>query len=161
VSPIPLNAVQLYVKQQLSGLQLPLTAQGQLQAFISPPNPNKIDQMPLCYIWGATTSEAPRATGYQQVMYNVDLWLYWVDDADDQIADSNFPVIIDAVTSTLRALKTVTGTKFTDPQTGQQSDIISVGRKMKTDYYPVKSLNVETMMLYLARIIVQVEEWIY
>jgi hypothetical protein len=84
-----------------------------------------------------------------------------VDDADDQIADSNFPVIIDAVTSTLRALKTVTGTKFTDPQTGQQSDIISVGRKMKTDYYPVKSLNVETMMLYLARIIVQVEEWIY
>lgn len=156
---MPLNSVQLYIKSQLNGLQLPLTQQGVTAAYIAPPNPGVIEQ-PLIYIWGAIDNESPATTASQKLMYDVDLWVYWVEDSDDPLADSLFPIVLDAIKAQLRGLKRVLPAQITDPVTGLVSDLLAVGRHMKTDYAPARTLENEAMTLYMAHIIVGVEEWV-
>jgi len=158
---MPLNSVQQYIRDQVNGLEFPITQQATLAAFIAPPNPG--DQItPLCYVWGAESDEVrktmPRGPGNKEITYRVDMWVYFTEDSDDELADSLFPVVIDTITSRLRTMQT--NIQITDPQTGAESGLVAAGENIKVDYAPARTLATEALMQYMARIIVEVREWV-
>ncbi|MBT8160992.1 MULTISPECIES: hypothetical protein [Arthrobacter] len=161
-----LNATQLYVKGLLDGLTLPIAELGTLEAHVSYPNP--LDQVtPLCFIWGAMGDEKrhtmPRAQpgnlstgGFKDTAYDIDLWIFHAELADDPNADSLFPVVIDAVRKVLRNTQLMA--QLTDSVTGEKSTIKKIGENIKIDYMPARALEDQRMLQYECRMIVSVVE---
>lgn len=158
---MPLNAVQLYVKDNLQGLQFPLTQQQTLNVLVKPPNPENFDR-PLAHVWGGVSKESRRTMnkpfGDKAVLYDVDVWVYYAEVLDDPLSDSLFPIIIDTITAKLRTLKQ--GVYLTDQVTGTQSRLVNIGEDIKVDYAPARSAEGEQLIIYMARIIVNATEWV-
>ncbi len=162
---MPINSVQLQVKSILNGLALP----GQslpLLAYIAPPVPGEVAQT-LAFIWGATANEMPQTFsrakalgttlgGFKKVTYNIDIWLYMIDQSDSITADSNFPLVIDAVRNAMASAQYPL--LLTDPTTGQVSQLLMIGEKITTDYAPVRTLDDQQLVLYQGLLVVTVEE---
>lgn len=161
-----LNSVQLYMKGLLDGLVLPIPEAGTLTAVIAPPDVADPTD-PMVYVWGATVNErrkaSPRAKpgnpssgGFKEILYKMDLWLFFPEAADDPLADSLFPVVIDAVAAVLR--NTQIGVILTDPQTGAQSTVLVVGEDIAIDYAPARASADQRYLIYMARLIVDLKE---
>lgn len=158
--------MQLYVKGLLDGLVLPL-GQGNLQAFITPPNPgDSLD--PVVYIWGSRGEERrrsmPRAqpgffsTGaFKFITHHLDLWLVWCGYSDDEQSDSAFPAVMEAVMAALRNTQ-MQVLNVIDEVTGATSDIAFIGEEIDYEYAPVQSLSAQQMLRYLARLSVKIVE---
>ena len=152
----------------LNGLSLPLPQLTTLTAYVAPPALGDMST-PLCYIWGAHITEKretmPRAPvgnlgagAFKNVRYEMQLWLYYAEFADDPNADSAFPVVIDAVMACLR--NTQMGVTITDPVTGVQTTVKMIGEDMEVGYDPVEALEDQRMQLYEGLITVSVWELI-
>lgn len=162
-----LNAVQLYLKGILNGLALPSDL-GTLTAFITPPSPDYVSD-PVIYIWGSTQVETrqtmPRAKpgqpatgGFKRIQHEVDAWLIWFGQADDTTADSQFPMVIDAVNAAVRNV--LMPVSLTDPTTGAPYTILAVGEHIRTDYAPVHQVEDQRWYCYNARHIFSITELI-
>jgi hypothetical protein len=158
---MPLNAVQLFVKSQLDGLVLPLTHQAPVQAFIMPPPEQELLQSPVVFVWGAVAHEQRQTMARgsnKRIDYQLDLWIYYAEEVDDNsTTDSNFPVVLDAITKKLRFL--VLPQTISDSVTGERSDILSCGEDIKTDYAPAQAASAQSnLILYLARMVLDIME---
>jgi len=158
---MPLNSVQLLVKSTLDGLQFPITEQGTLTAYIAPPNPDNIDG-PIVHIWGGVSDEKRRTmtrpVGNKSISYEIDLWIYFAEELDDSLSDSLFPVILDTIALKLRTM--TMPLTITDPNTGVSSNIVSIGEDMKTDYAPARTNTNQSFMIYMARMVLDIDEWV-
>ena len=161
-----LNAVQTYIKGLLNGLALPFAQEGTLTAYVKPPIAGD-EATPLAFIWGSvgdkTRRAGPRAQpgkpstgGFKKAIWQVDVWLYFAEEADDPNGDSLFPAVIGAVTDVLE--NTLMPVPVTDPVTQAVSTVLQIGETVKVDYAPVRSLADQRYVQYEARIIVDVEE---
>lgn len=158
--------MQLHIKSLVDGLELPL-GQGNLQAFITPPNPgDSLD--PVVYIWGSRGEERrhsmPRAqpgrfsTGaFKLITHHVDLWLVWCGYSDDEMSDSAFPAVMEAVMAVLRNTQ-LQVLNVIDPVTGGTSNIEAIGEDIDYEYAPVQSLQAQQMLRYLARLTLKIVE---
>lgn len=130
---MPLNSVQQYVRALLDGQQSP--QQAPAQAFISPPLPGDAD-VPQIYVWGGRLQEQretmPRGGGYKKLHWQVSIWVYMPDVADDAEIDTAFPCLIDAIMDTLRAVPLPVA--LSDPVTAQVSSILFVGEQLQVQY---------------------------
>lgn len=163
---MPLNSMQLYVKNLLDGAQLPLNL-GTLTAFITPPDPGEGTD-PVVYVWGSIADERrqtmPRhkpgnysTGGFKEINHVIDLWLVYCVYAEDELVDSLYPAVIDAVCAVLRDTGMPTPL-IVDQITGQGSYIQAIGEHITWDYAPVHSLADQRMLRYTARITVDVLE---
>lgn len=163
---MPLNSMQQYVKGLLDGAQLPLNL-GTLQVFITPPDPGDGTE-PTVYIWGSIANERRQSMprhqpgsystgGFKLIDHAIDLWLTFCGYADDEMVDSQFPIVIDAVCAILRDTL-MPKINVIDEVTGQLSDILSIGEKISWDYAPVRSLDDQRMLRFTSRIVLELTE---
>lgn len=158
---MPLNSVQQYVANALNGLALPLSPTGPLEAYITPPTIEDLDR-PKAYVWGGRMrgrrQTAPRTTttvnglnsGYKRLDWTVDVYLAYETNPDSPTLDQEFPTIVDAVMQRLWTLPMTT--VITDPTTGVQSEIISIGEEWNFEMHPERTPNTLRMLYYSARI---------
>lgn len=155
---MPLNSIQRYCRDLLDGLPLP----GQdkpLTAYIMPPTVEDIDG-PRAYVWGARMraerQTAPRAAGFKKLPWNVDVYLVYLDSADNPDGDKAFPLIIDAVLT--RFWSTTMPLMITDPDTGLVSQVLAVGESWDLEYPPERLPATMRMIWSTARISMDVLE---
>jgi hypothetical protein len=139
-----LNAVLQYTKSLLDELQSPLLSP--LEAVVQPPVLSDVADHPYCFIWGAHSpikrQTAPRAIrlvgggiqqgGYQQADWQITCRLYTVLAQTDPDIEMAFPGLVDAVI--LELSTTPIAIVTTDPLTGQQLQILTIGESMTIDY---------------------------
>lgn len=157
---MPLNTIQTYVQGLLNNLVIPKqSADTTLQAFITPPVLQPLDG-PIAHVWGGVMHEErstmPRGAGFKKLDWTVDVYLYYETTADDVLLDQAFPLVIDTVMQTLRT--TTMPIKVTDPTTGQQSQVLSIGEQFDLEYPPERVPETLRMVLYVARIGVHLRE---
>lgn len=170
---MPINTVQLYLKGLLDNLTWPIANLPNLEAQVTPLDPQVQAEVPQAYIWPAHGEESrdvrrggtlPRATamgqpsGLKAQTHHVNVWLvyFMADDADD--ADSLFPGMVDWVMATLRASPDPTPVQ-NDVWSGTaiQSYLIDVGEVM--DYeITVRSLVDQRYNRYDAQLTLTVNE---
>lgn len=141
---MPINTVQVYLKNLLDGLTWPISNVPPLQMQITPPDPNVDAQTPQGYVWperghesrdprrGGTfprAASAGAASGLKVIEHRVPIWLVWWGADDDPDSDTLFPGLVDTVMNTLRLAPDPTPIE-TDPWTQQQSYLIDVGEDM-------------------------------
>jgi hypothetical protein len=155
---MPLNSVQQYCKGLLDGLPLPGQDQP-LIAHIMPPTMEEMDG-PRAYVWGARMrgerQTAPRRAGYKRLPWTVDVYLAYLDSADNPDGDKAFPLIIDAVLA--RFWSTTMPLMITDPETGQVSQILAVGETWDLEYPPERLPATMRMIWSVARLSMDVTE---
>jgi hypothetical protein len=149
---MPVNSVHQILKGILSGLSIPGPAgtSGTLSCFITPPSVRD-DPQPAMYIYGGRGTEhrqsLPRAaapyqplgqSGWKQIDHTVDGYLTWFDENYDQNVDSNFLSVVDAVMQALRSAVDPLY-YYTDPLTGQQSEVYAIGEKMNYEVAPPRA----------------------
>lgn len=133
-----LNSVQWWLQQTLDGLASP--QMGNLQAVIQPPVDVEEASEPICYIWAADVTvdrqSAPRPKAWQNFNWSVDVAVMASMDLDDPTQDSAFPLLLDQIVVTLAqvAMPFV----LTDPVTGFQTQILSLGEKLSNKYARVR-----------------------
>lgn len=169
-----LNSVQLFVKNTLDGMLLPLQL-GNLTAYISPPDQSDGTEAGA-YVWGSRGDESRRATPRAQpndlpsgawkcAEHHLDIWLIWIGSIEDpntdpREVDQQFPLIIDAVRAKLRntPLLDYAGV-LTDPVTGEVSHLLNLGEQISWDYAPVRAVADQRLRRYDAQLTCSAEEW--
>jgi hypothetical protein len=151
---MPLNSVQLYLLDQLDGLDIPGSTQT-LDAYITPPATEELDR-PKAYLYGARMrggrQTMPRGlTGaFKKLNWQVDVYLSYETNPDSGTVDQEFPLIVDAV---MWKLWTTTMPLFiADPTTGLKSQILAVGEEFEFEYPPEKMPATMRMLYYTARL---------
>jgi hypothetical protein len=139
---MPINSVQVYVQNLISGILMPGTA-GQLRAYITPPDPNTEAEIPTAYVWPSDGDESrdpskggtvPRNTGigtpsgYKAFEHRLDVYVVWFGQDDDPDSDTLFPGIMDAIMLVLRTSPDPAVAQ--DPYTEQLTTLIDVGENM-------------------------------
>lgn len=137
------------IKEILDGLVIPGSA-GTLEAFITPPSVRE-EPPPAIYIWSARGNESrqslPRAkapyqpigqSGWKQIDHTIDGYLTWFDENMDPDVDHAFGAVVDAVMQALRSSEDPIY-YYTDPLTGQQSEIYAIGEKMSYEMAPPRA----------------------
>lgn len=153
-----LNAVVTHVVTLLDGLTLHAYAQP-LQASYGIPGTDEITT-PRCYVWGTSDvderSEAPRIMGFRRIMYEVGLYVYVADDPSLDATPRNFSILTDDIKT---ALKTATMPIFiTDPDTGEQSQLITIGEKIERHVDIARTTADERFTRMLAYMVCTIEE---
>lgn len=163
-----INTVQLYLQGLLDTLPVPNGLQ--VQAYITPPNPETDYTNPHAYIWPAEGQETrspgmggtlPRASspgafsGTKSIAHILDIFLVWFASNDDPDADTWFPGMVDAVMNMLRV--TPTPAVVTDVYTNATSQLIDVGERM-TYKIAVSSVADEGFNRYDALITIHINE---
>jgi hypothetical protein len=155
---MPLNTVQHYLRDAIDGLQIPLPGSTPLDCYITPPVLQDMDG-PHAYVWGSRVSVGrqtmPRGAGFKRYPWRMSTWVVYETAATiagqtNPTLDSEFPVIIDAVTNLLSGLPMVD--IVTDPDTGQYSQIQSVGESWDFEYPTVRLPQNMRMLWYGAYI---------
>lgn len=112
-----------------------------LVCLIEPPVFADIAEAPRAFLWAArgreTRQTAPRPLGYQKFIWQVEIALTHVMDPDDTHLDQAFPSLIDSVTGLLNT--TVMPLVTTDPATGNETQILTIGETMEVDYASVRT----------------------
>lgn len=155
---MPLNSVQLYVRDLLSELEIPgLTVR--LESYITPPVVEDIDR-PKAYVLASRMrvrrQSAPRGPGFKWLGWTVDVYLTYETIPDSDTVDQEMPLIIDAV---MTKLWTTTMPLFiTDPTTGQRSQVLQIGEEFEVEYPPERTPATLRMLYYAARLGFEVYE---
>jgi hypothetical protein len=140
---------------------------GTLTAVITPPDPGEGTE-PTAYVWGSVGDEnrqsMPRhqpgkygTGGFKIIDHTIDVWLIYCAYAEDEIIDSSFPAVIDAVCAILRDTLMPTP-DIVDSITGMKSNVLKVGEHITWDYAPVHTLQDQRMLRYTARLMVELKE---
>lgn len=149
----------MYLKGLLTDLPLTTYPGRTLNTFVAPPVPGDMS-VPTCYIWGAQFNEsrqtAPRGSAFKTVTYDVDIWVFVVDDPNSQGVDQRFPVLIDEVQDVLR--KTEMPVTIQDPTTQATSQILSVGETFEVRYDVERTIADERYVRMLALITASIVE---
>jgi hypothetical protein len=165
-----LTSVQFHLKSILNGLQSAQLAP--LQAVIQPPVLSDVGDHPFAFIWAGRGVEkrqtAPRAIrqpsgainpgGYQKMTWQMTVRLYAVMHPDDPNLESAFPNLIDMVT--LQVNVTQIPVIITDPVTGQESQILTIGENVDVDYASVRTAGDEgqAIIRFACDLTVEVQE---
>lgn len=167
-----INATQLAIQNIINGLPMPGGAPN-LVAYITPPDPNVLADVPTAYIWPSTGNESrnpafggtiPRAaftgapSGTKPVIHTLHIYLIWMQANDDVQADTWFPGMIDAIKDALRVY--TDPLKTADPYTGTESYLIDIGERM-THQIAVSALEEQRMHRYDGLITCQLVELIF
>lgn len=155
---MPLNSVQLYVKDLIDGLQIP-GLNVALEAYITPPTVEDLDR-PKAYVLASRgrvrRQTAPRGPGYKWLAWTVDVYVTYETMPDNDTVDQEMPLIIDAVCT---KLWTTTMPLFiTDPTTGQRSQVLQIGEEFEVEYPPERTPATLRMLFYVARLGFEVYE---
>jgi hypothetical protein len=142
---VPINSTLAYLKSLLDGLAMPGGAPN-LRAFITPPSPDDNPEgTPTAYIWPASGEESrnterggtvPRAltkpvpganpnSGTKPIDHMVHVYVIWDQANDDELADSLFPGMLDAIGWQLRV--STDPVVVVDSFDGTISQLIDVG----------------------------------
>lgn len=160
---MPLNSVQQYVRGVIDGISVP----GQsvpLTAYVTPPVMDKVSP-PKAYVWNGRCTGArrsmPRGPAFKKLGWLVDIYLNYETNPNrvppgGASVDAQFPLIVDAVMLTL--WQTPMPVFITDPDTGYQSQILSIGEQFSIDYPPERSPATLRMLWYSLLLTVMVEE---
>ena len=153
-----LNAVQTHVQSLLDGIGVP----GQtdtLVTYITPPPVEALDG-PRGYVWGGTMRERrrtmPRPLGFKALTWTVDIYLIYETSPSDADLDQAFPLLIDAVLTTLR--RAPMPIKIYDPTTNAQSQLLAIGEDFDMEYPPEVTPATQRSILYTCRIGATVQE---
>jgi hypothetical protein len=140
---MPINAAQTYLQQLLDQMAMPLSGVPPLAAYITPPDPNVEAEAPTAYIWPSTGDESrdsrkggtvPRNTGpgtpsgWKNIAHSLNVYVVWFMQDDDELADTAFPSIVDAIMFQLRTAPNPA--PAIDPFTQQQSWLLDIGENM-------------------------------
>lgn len=147
---MPLASTVNYLKDYLDGLEWPfenlISPPGNLQAFITPPDPNVIASAPSAYLWFNRGDESrngakygagtvPRASypggpsGTKAIEHTVPVYLVWDGGSPtDPVVNTLFPGMVDAVMAALRVAPDPA--LITDPWTGQQTQLVDIGERI-------------------------------
>lgn len=136
---MPLNSVQQYVQAQLVGLTVPQNATPDV--YIEPPVPGDAT-VPQIYVWGGQLTETrdtmPRGGGRKLLKWNVSIFVFSPDEADAPNIDTAFPVLLDTLAATLRAI--VLPVAITDSVTAVASEILFIGEDLTIHYGQPRAL---------------------
>ncbi len=148
---MPLNSVQIYVRDLLDNLQIP-GLDTYLEAYITPPTVEDIDR-PKAYVLAsrmrAKRQSAPRGPGFKWLGWTVDVYITYETVPDSDTVDQEMPLIIDAV---MTKLWTTTMPLFiTDPTTGVKSQVLQIGEEFDLEYPPERTPATLRMLYYAAR----------
>ena len=131
------NAVEQYVQGLLDGVQSP-NMPAPIQAWVMPPPVVQLTPNPCVFVWGGTWAEErhtlSRGRGEKRVAYQLTLTIQGAtsNDLTDDYPPSAFPILIETV---MNILRTVTiPIPVTDPVTGAQSIIQTIGEKMSVTH---------------------------
>jgi|SRR5579859_1731834 len=152
---MPLNSIQLHIRDLLDGLEIPGSTQT-LEAFVTPPMVDNLDN-PKAYVWGArmrgTRQTMPRgippAAGFKKLTWMVDVYLSY-ETNPDTATDEEFPLIVDAVMAATWAA--TMPTFITDPTTGVKSQLLAIGEEFEFEYPPEKAPATLRMLYYTGRL---------
>jgi len=149
---VPLNSVQLYVRELLDELQIP-GLNVALESYVTPPMVEDIDR-PKAYVMAsrgrARRQTAPRGPGFKRIDWTVDVYVTYETTPDSETVDQEMALIIDAICT---KLWTTTMPLFIeDPTTGLRSQILQVGEEFDIEYPPERTPATLRMLYYTARI---------
>lgn len=160
---MPITAAMTFVQSLLQGLAPPgdTGIAAPIDAMITPLEPDvNPDGIARIYVWPASGPEKrvaqPRNRGpgtpaaVKQIMHELQIFMVWMDDPDDENADINFPLLIDFVMDTLRT--SPNPTLWTDPATSTRSQMVNLGEVMSYDFVPPRTLEPDGYRRYDARI---------
>ena len=151
-----------YIRDQLNGIAVPFPSV-QLAAYITPPDPNvETVVMPTLYVLTADGPEKrltdPRNTGsgtpagWKTIDHDVKLHVIWMiansAPGSPGAADPDllFSGVMEGVMSALRT--SAAPTMITDPNTGQQTQLVDTGERMTYHYLPRHSIKNQRMLRY-------------
>lgn len=157
-------AAQSFVAAQLHGMVPPgdTGLRAPITALITPLDPDvNPDGIARCYVWPASGPEKrlamPRNNaaqnnpgGAKQTTHEIQVFMVWMDDPNDQNADVNFPLLIQYVLKVLRTCPSPS--LITDPYTGEESQMVNLGEVQAYDFVPPRTLEPQVMRRYDARI---------
>lgn len=165
---MPLNSVQLYVRDLLNNLAVPLMGIPPVEAYVTPPVFEDIDR-PKAYVWGGRArgrrQTMPRNTsgqlvdgksGFRKIDWHIDIYLVYETTPDAAELDMEFPCVVDAVMTKLWT--TPLNIFITDPITGVVSEITSIGEEWDYEMLPERTPNTLRMIYYSSRITMVVSE---
>lgn len=149
---MPMNSVQLLVRDLLDGLAIPGSTQT-LEAYITPPTVEDLDN-PKAYVWASrgrvNRQTMPRGLGFKKLLWSVDVYLSYETNPDSDTVDTEFPVIVDAVMA--RLWTAPMPTMITDPVTGLVSQNLAIGEDFDIEYPPEKVPATLRMLYFTARV---------
>jgi hypothetical protein len=140
---VSLNTAQQYIQSLLDDLPLPGTGTPNLNAVITPPDPNVQAEIPTAYIWPTKGTESrnpglggtiPRNTGpgtpsgLKPLEHELDIFVVYFGQDDDTESDTLFPGIVEAIMQALRT--SPDPMQQQDPYTGVVSTFVDVGEHM-------------------------------
>jgi len=139
---MPIASTLAYVQGLLVSLPMP-GGLPDMNAYITPPDPNVETDIPTAYVWPTEGDEdrdsskagtVPRntgpntASGFKNIEHSIDVYVVWFGADDQPGIDSLFPGVADAV---MLAFRTSTDpATATDPYTAQETTLIDVGERM-------------------------------
>lgn len=159
-----LVSAQLFVQGILTGLVPPgaTGVKGPVDSLITPQTPDvNPDGIARVYVWPAGGPEkriamprnnpaVPQPGGWKQIRHDLQVFMTWMDNPDDSQADVNFPALIDFVMNALRTCPSPA--IYTDPETGDESQMTNLGEEMSYDFVPPRTLETDGHRRYDARI---------
>lgn len=160
-----LNAVQIYVAQQLDGLDAPGSVPA-AQAWVLPPTLTQPGENPQIYVWGSVLTEEratlPRATvagngGQKRISHTLTLYIQWITEQDPSNAQ-DFPLLLDAIRGVLRGLNLKT--PVVDPTTGETTYITDLGETIQLSYATPTAVAGQRLLQFNATFRLPFHEWL-
>lgn len=159
---MPLNSIQLYLQSILDGLPIPGSTTT-LEAQITPPVTQDLDG-PIAFVWGGSMRTVrqtgprgnPGKAGFKHQQWDADVWLVYLTNPDDPELDQEFPLIVDAILAQLWS--TPEPLFITDPTTGLNTQLLSVGEEYRLEYAQVHTPATLRMLYYTAHLTVSLYE---
>lgn len=148
---MPINSTQTYIMSLLDGLPMPNGGYN-LEAYITPPDPEVDAVYPHAYIWPTTGDESrdplkggtvPRAltagapSGTKGIEHTIDIIMIWFAADDDPDVDTWFTGMVDAVMAVLRVAPNPA--IVADTYTNVLTNLVDIGEKM-TYHITVRAL---------------------
>jgi len=159
---MPLNSVQIFCRNIIDGMAIPGSPVA-LKAQITPPVLQNVSS-PMAFVWGGNMSgkrtAGPRGkpghAGFKELAWDVDVWLILLTNPNNAMVDQQFPLVVDAVMDAFWS--TTMPTVTTDPTTGLETQIRSIGEQFGLEYSPVHTPQTQRMLYYAARLRLSVFE---
>jgi hypothetical protein len=169
---VPLNAIQQYVKGVINGI----TITGQtvpLVAYVTPPIMDNVGGPPKAYVWAGRIDRgkrqsAPRGPGFKELNWLIDIYLNYETNPNRPTiggvaVDNQFPLIVDAIMSTVWTATTPTfidanGVPTVNNFSSGASQVHNLGEEFSLDYPVERTPNTLRMLWYSAMLTLDVKE---
>jgi hypothetical protein len=153
-----------YVQEQVDNL--PNLYFDNTDAKITPDVPGQADVgHPVIHVFTSGFSERrqtmPRASnahpgGYKKARHSVDLFILVLQKSTKSYADSAFPILLETIMQKLRSVPLTA--PITDPDTGAESTILSIGEEFEVKIAPLVTVTNQQLVAWQAQITCPVDE---